>query len=64
VVTLKSQGKEIATLNFGRDGTNPAGVYVRSTGPVATIAKDVYDAFNVKMSDLAETPPAPANPAK
>jgi hypothetical protein len=62
--TLKSKGKELATVSFGRDSTNPAGVYVRAAGPVATIAKDVYDAFNVKMSDLAETPPAPANPAK
>jgi len=64
-VVLRGEGKELASTSFGRENTNPAGVYAKTGGPaVMTVPKDVFDTFNVKISDLLEPPPAPQNPAK
>jgi len=58
-------GKEVARLQFGGENTSPAGVFAKGTNPVIqTVKKDLYDKLNVRQSDLAEPPPAPAAPSK
>jgi hypothetical protein len=62
-VNLRQGGKEVESVRFGRD--NPAGVYAKTSGgAVLTVEKALYDRFDVKMSDLAETQSSPVAPAK
>ena len=64
-VVLREKGKEVATLKFGRDSQNPAGVYLKSPLPtIVTVKKDLYDKVNVQWSDLLEAQPGPETPPK
>jgi hypothetical protein len=64
-VTLRQGGKEVESLKFGRDISTPAGVYVKPSGTAVMAAgKELYDRFDVKLSDLLETQPSPATPVK
>jgi hypothetical protein len=62
---LYEKGKEVARLQVGGETATPPGVYVKGTNPaILTVKKDLYDKLNVRQSDLAEAPPAPATPTK
>jgi hypothetical protein len=64
-VTLRQGGKEIETVRFGRENSTPEGVFVKtSAGPVMTVGKELYDRFDVKMSDLVESQPSSTAPLK
>jgi Domain of unknown function (DUF4340) len=64
-VVLREKGKEVATLKFGSDSQNPAGVRLKSANPsIMTVSKDLYDKLNVKWSDLLETQPDTKTPSK
>jgi len=64
-VALRQGGKEVESARFGRDSTNPAGIYVKTSGAaVMVVGKELYDAFDVKMSDLAEAQTIPVAPTK
>ena len=62
---LREKGKDVAALQFGSENSNPAGVYLKTSGPaILTINKDLYEGLNVKPADLQEPEPSPAEPAK
>jgi hypothetical protein len=64
-VVMRKAGKDAGTVSFGRDSANPAGVYVKGEGvAVMTVGKELYDTFNVQLSDVLEPQPTPATPAK
>jgi len=64
-VTLRKGGKEVEAVKFGRESANPIGVYVKGSAvPVMGAPKDLYDRFNVKMSDLVEAKPSSPTPSK
>ena len=55
----------MATLKFGSDSQNPAGVRLKSAkASIMTVSKDLYDKLNVKWSDLLEAQPDPKTPSK
>ena len=68
VITMYAKpgkGTELATLRFGSDSQNPAGVYLKAANPtILTVGKDLYDGLNVKWSDVLEAPPSPTAPSK
>jgi len=64
-VSLREKGKEVATLKFGNDSQNPAGVRLKSAnGTVMTVSKDLFDKLNVKWSDLLEVQSDTKTPPK
>jgi hypothetical protein len=64
-VTLRKAGKDIGSVSFGRDNTAAAGVYAKGSGSaVMTVGKELYDTFNVQLSDVLETQASPESPAK
>jgi hypothetical protein len=64
-ITLRQGGKDVESVRLGRESTNPAGVYAKTSGTaVMMVGKELYDAFDVKMSDLLEAQPSPAPPSK
>jgi hypothetical protein len=63
-VVLREKGKEVAMLKFGRDTTNPEGVYLKSTKPgILTVNKDLYSKFNVGAEGLLEGQSGAAAPS-
>ena len=64
-VTLRKAGKDVGSVSFGRDNASPDGVYAKGTAAaVMTVGKELYDTFNVQLSDVLETQSSPAIPAK
>ncbi len=62
---LRQGGKDLESVKFGRESSNPAGVYLKASGAaVMIVGKELYDKFDVKMSDLVETQSSPAQPSK
>jgi hypothetical protein len=64
-ISLRQAGKEVESLKFGRENANPPGVYLKGSGSaVMLVGKELYDTFDVKLSDLTEAQPTPSSPAK
>lgn len=64
-VTLRRGGKDVESVKFGRDNPSQGGGYLKASGTAVMLAgKQLYDAFDVKSSDLVETQPSPETPAK
>jgi Domain of unknown function (DUF4340) len=61
-VRFKENGKELMRLSFGSDSKDPEGISIKTSDSpaVKVVSKDVYDRFNVKVTDLVDSTVSPA----
>jgi hypothetical protein len=63
---LREGANELARITFGGESKMPEGTYVKTSDSpaVKVVSRDVFDKFNVKIDDLIEVPPPPADKPK